>query len=53
MGSRGVGEGGAITAPAALVNALDDAVIAAGGQRLAKTPFTPTHVLESLGALAE
>jgi carbon-monoxide dehydrogenase large subunit len=52
MGSRGVGEGGAITAPAALVNALDDAIIAAGGRRLAKTPFTPTHVLEALGVLA-
>ena len=53
MGSRGVGEGGAITAPAALANALDDAIIAAGGQRLAKTPFTPTHVLEALGVLPD
>jgi carbon-monoxide dehydrogenase large subunit len=51
MGSRGIGEGGTITAPAALVNALDDAIIAAAGRRMAKTPFTPTHVLEALGVL--
>ncbi|MBV9971311.1 MAG: molybdopterin-dependent oxidoreductase, partial [Xanthobacteraceae bacterium] len=52
MGSRGVGEGGAIAAPAALANALDDAVIAAGGQRIEQTPFKPHRVLEALGVLA-
>jgi carbon-monoxide dehydrogenase large subunit len=53
MGARGVGEGGAITAPAALINALDDAIIAAGGRRIARTPCTPTEVLQALGALAD
>ena len=52
MGARGVGEGGAITAPAALINALDDATIAAGGRRIARTPCTPTEVLRALGVLA-
>ena len=51
MGSRGVGEGGAISAPAALINALDDAVLAAGGRRISETPCTPQRVLEALGVL--
>ncbi|MBV9684070.1 MAG: molybdopterin-dependent oxidoreductase [Solirubrobacterales bacterium] len=51
VASRGVGEGGAIAAPAALANALDDAVIAAGGKRIGSTPFTPARVLEALGVL--
>ena len=51
MGSRGVGEGGAITAPAALANALDDALIAAGGRRLTRSPYTPARVLQALGVL--
>jgi aerobic carbon-monoxide dehydrogenase large subunit len=51
MGSRGVGEGGAITAPAALANALDDAIVAAGGRRLARSPYTPDRVLQALGVL--
>jgi len=53
MGARGVGEGGAIAAPAALVNALDDAIIAAGGRRIARTPCTATQVLEALGGPGE
>jgi carbon-monoxide dehydrogenase large subunit len=53
MGSRGIGEGGCITAPGALVNALDDAIIAAGGSRLEQTPFTPGRVLHALGVIAE
>ena len=53
MGARGVGEGGAITAPAALINALDDAVLAAGGRRIGVTPCTPQRVLEALGVLSD
>jgi carbon-monoxide dehydrogenase large subunit len=53
MGARGVGEGGAITAPAALINALDDAVLAAGGRRIGATPCTPQRVLEALGVLVD
>jgi carbon-monoxide dehydrogenase large subunit len=53
MGSRGVGEGGAISAPAALLNALDDAILAAGGRRISETPCTPQRVLEALGEISE
>ena len=52
VASRGVGEGGAIAAPAALVNALDDAILAAGGQRISASPYTPGRVLEALGRLS-
>ncbi len=40
--SFGVGEGGTITAQAALTNALDDAILAAGGRRPDRRP-TPTR----------
>jgi len=49
MGARGVGEGGAITAPDAVLNALDDAIIAAGDGRIGRTPCAPTEVLRALG----
>lgn len=51
IGSRGVGEGGTVLAPAALTNAIEDAVIAAGGQRVTKTPLTPSRILELLGVI--
>jgi aerobic carbon-monoxide dehydrogenase large subunit len=51
IGSRGVGEGGTVLAPAALTNAIEDAIIAAGGQRVTRTPLTPTRVLELLGTI--
>jgi carbon-monoxide dehydrogenase large subunit len=51
--SRGVGEGGTILAPAALTNAVDDAVLAAGGRRLRRTPLTPTRVLQMLGVIPD
>jgi aerobic carbon-monoxide dehydrogenase large subunit len=51
VGSRGVGEGGTILAPAALLNAIDDAVVAAGGVPASATPITPSRVLEMLGRL--
>lgn len=51
VGSRGVGEGGTVLAPAALLNAIDDALAQAGGSRITATPATPTRVLEALGVL--
>jgi carbon-monoxide dehydrogenase large subunit len=52
VGSRGVGEGGTVLAPAALMNAIDDCIARAGGTRITRTPVTPTRVLESLGVIA-
>lgn len=49
--SRGCGEGGTILAPAALTNAVEDAIVCAGGAPVVKTPLTPTHVLELLGTI--
>ena len=44
---RGVGEGGAICAPAALANALADAT----GVTPTSRPVTPTRILEALGII--
>jgi carbon-monoxide dehydrogenase large subunit len=52
VGSRGVGEGGTILAPAALTNAVENAIMAAGGQPVTATPLTPTRVLELLGTIS-
>lgn len=51
VGSRGVGEGGTVLAPAALLNAIDDAFGQVGGGRITATPVTPTKVLEALGVI--
>jgi carbon-monoxide dehydrogenase large subunit len=47
---RGVGEGGAIIAPAAVANAVEDA-LAPFGARVDTFPLTPTRVLELVGVL--
>ena len=39
---RGVGEGGAIAAPAAVLNAVSDAL---GGVRVEQLPLTPDRVM--------
>jgi carbon-monoxide dehydrogenase large subunit len=51
VGSRGVGEGGTILAPAALLNAVEDAIVAAGGSPVTDSPLTPTRILELLGVI--
>ncbi|MFE3058739.1 xanthine dehydrogenase family protein molybdopterin-binding subunit [Nocardia sp. NPDC059239] len=51
IGSRGVGEGGTVLAPAALLCAIDNALAQVGRGRVAETPMTPTRVLELLGVL--
>ena len=44
---RGVGEGGAICAPPALINAISDAL----GVKITQQPLTPTRILELMGAI--
>lgn len=53
VGSRGVGEGGTVLAPAALLNAVDDAFGQVGGRRITATPLTPTTVLQALGVIED
>jgi carbon-monoxide dehydrogenase large subunit len=48
--SRGVGEGGAIAAPAALVGAIDDA-LAHIGVRITEQYLPPSRILELIGAI--
>jgi len=45
---RGVGEGGTIAAPAAVVNAVSDAL---GGARVNEVPLTPDLVLGLIDAM--
>ena len=44
---RGVGEGGAICAPPAIINAISDAL----GVTITQQPLTPTRILELMGAI--
>lgn len=50
IGYRGVGEGGTVLAPAAVTNAVEDA-LAHLGVRITSTPLTPTRILELMGVL--
>jgi carbon-monoxide dehydrogenase large subunit len=47
LGAKGLGEGGAISPPAAIANAVEDA-LAPFGVRITKTPVTPAMVLALL-----
>jgi carbon-monoxide dehydrogenase large subunit len=49
FGQKGIGEGGAIAPPAAIVNAVNDA-LAELGVELTETPVTPRRVLAALAA---
>ncbi|HUP94288.1 MAG TPA: xanthine dehydrogenase family protein molybdopterin-binding subunit [Burkholderiales bacterium] len=49
FGQKGIGEGGAIAPPAAIVNAVNDALHALGVE-LTETPVTPRRVLAALAA---
>ena len=51
FGQKGLGEGGAIAPPAAIVNAVNDA-LAALGVELTETPVTPRKVLAAIAAAA-
>ena len=50
LGAKGVGEAGTCGAPAAVMNALNDA-LAPLGARLTDMPFTPQKVLRALGSI--
>jgi carbon-monoxide dehydrogenase large subunit len=49
LGAKGMGEGGAIAPPAAIANAVEDAV-RSFGVRITETPVTPARLLMLLGA---
>jgi aerobic carbon-monoxide dehydrogenase large subunit len=48
LGVKGVGEGGAIPGPAAIANAVEDA-LAPSGQVVRRTPLSPAYVRSLLG----
>ena len=50
LGAKGAGEAGTCGAPAAVMNALNDALTPLGAQ-LTDMPFTPQKVLRALGAI--
>src|SRR5256712_1505964 len=49
LGAKGLGEGGAISPPAAIANAIEDA-LASFGVRVTETPVTPARILAQLAA---
>ena len=52
LGIKGVGEAGAISPPAAIANAIEDALCGLG-VRIDRVPVTPRRLFEQLGAAAE
>jgi len=50
LGAKGVGEAGTAGAPAAVMNAINDA-LAPLGARVAAQPFTPERILRALGRI--
>ncbi|MGD9798554.1 MAG: molybdopterin cofactor-binding domain-containing protein, partial [Acidimicrobiia bacterium] len=51
-GYKGMGEGGAIASPAAVANAVNDA-LAPFGAHVDRFPITPTRVLDAIDAAAQ
>lgn len=47
FGIKGMGEGGAIAPPAAVINAINDALRPLGAE-VGQTPATPDRILESI-----
>lgn len=52
VGAKGAGESGTCGAPAAILNAVNDALLAAGGGAVTELPIHPVAVLRALGRLA-
>ena len=50
LGAKGAGEAGTAGAPAALMNAINDA-LRPFGARVTEQPFTPARILRALGAI--
>ncbi|AVO45970.1 xanthine dehydrogenase family protein molybdopterin-binding subunit [Phreatobacter cathodiphilus] len=51
LGAKGAGEAGTAGAPAAIMNAINDAIAPLGAKVLAQ-PFTPDRILRALGTIA-
>jgi len=49
LGAKGAGEAGTAGAPAAVMNAINDALRPLGAKSLTEMPFTPGRILEALG----
>src|SRR5437763_14475950 len=49
LGAKGAGEAGTAGAPAAVLNAVNDALAPLGAKLIAEMPITPTVVLKALG----
>ena len=49
FGQKGLGEGGAIAPPAAIANAVNDALHPLG-VRITESPITPERVLDAIAA---
>ncbi len=52
LGAKGAGESGTCGAPAAVLNAVNDALAAASGGAVTEMPIHPMAVLRALGAMA-
>jgi carbon-monoxide dehydrogenase large subunit len=52
LGAKGAGESGTCGAPAAILNAVNDALESAGAAPVTELPVTPVAVLRALGRLA-
>ena len=48
FGVKGIGEGGAIAPPAAITNAVNDALRSLGAAELLHSPVTPRRILEAI-----
>lgn len=52
LGAKGAGEAGTAGAPAAVMNAINDALRPLGGQ-ITEMPFTPERILRALGTIED
>jgi carbon-monoxide dehydrogenase large subunit len=53
FGVKGIGEGGAIAPPAAIANAVNDALRPLGAAELLQSPITPQRVLRAIAEAAQ
>jgi carbon-monoxide dehydrogenase large subunit len=51
--TKGLGEGGTIVAPAAVANAIDDALLNSGGGKITEIPLKPEYVLKMIMKLSD
>lgn len=51
LGAKGAGEAGTGGAPAAIFNAVNDALKPLGAEKISSQPITPEHVLKALGVV--